>query len=97
MDAKLSLLPRDVTLFLVCAIALLHIGIIRGSSSVSGYFDLRESRDSLANTVDKIKAENLNLHEEIDRIMNSPVYARKVLRDKYHVTEDNEDIVFFAD
>ncbi len=97
MESRVPLLPRDVTLFFVAAMVILNIGLVRGSSSIAGYFDLKQSRDALALTVDRIVAENKGLREEIDRIVSSPVYARKVLRDKYHVTEENEDIVFFAD
>ncbi len=97
MEHRAAILPRDVTIFFVAAISILNIGLFRGSSSIAGYFDLKQSRDALANTVDKIIDENGSLRTEIERIVNSPVYARKVLRDKYHVTEENEDIVFFAD
>jgi cell division protein FtsB len=47
--------------------------------------------------VDKLKADNQELSEEIRKIKSSPAYARKVLRDKYHVTDANEKIIFFAD
>jgi cell division protein FtsB len=47
--------------------------------------------------VDKLKTDNQELSEEIRKIKSSPAYARKVLRDKYHVTDANEKIIFFAD
>lgn len=73
------------------------IGMLRGESSVHGYFDLQKSRDVLKQTVDVLKTENAALGDEIQRIKKSPSYARKVLRDKYHVTEEGEDIVFFPE
>ena len=44
-----------------------------------------------------IEAENARLQEEITKIKVSKSYARKVLREKYHTTDENEHIVFFAD
>ena len=73
------------------------IGMLRGESSIHGYFELKKSRDVLKQTVESIKAENASLGDEIMRIKKSPSYARKVLRDKYHVTDENEDIVFFPE
>ena len=72
-------------------------GMIRGESSVDGYFELKHSREVLSLTVDGLKQENADLSNEIMRIKKSPSYARKVLRDKYHVTDPDEDIVFFAE
>lgn len=78
-------------------IVVLAIGMLRGESSVRTYFDLRKSRGVLQETVDGLKAENSTLAEEILRLKRSPSYAKKVLRDKYHVIEEDEDIIFFAE
>ena len=45
----------------------------------------------------ELETENANLAAEIERIKESKSYARKVLRDKYHVTDDDEKIVYYAD
>lgn len=79
------------------AISVLLIGTLRGQSSIFDYFKLRKSQDILESTINKLTASNENLSEEIRKIKNSPDYARKVLRDKYHVTDPNEKIIFFAD
>ena len=79
------------------AIALLSMGILRGERSVKGYVDLRQSRDVLQSAVEALEIERNDLQLEISKLKNSPEYARKVLRDKYHLLEDSEDIVFFAD
>lgn len=86
-----------VRLVYCLAVSVLLIGTLRGESSIFDYFKLRKSQDVLEATVDKLKASNEDLSEEIRKIKGSPDYARKVLRDKYHVTDSNEKIIFFAD
>ena len=86
---------RSFPIVLGCLV--IGVGMLRGESSFKGYFDLQKSRDVLKHTVDGLKAENAVLGDEIMRIKKSPSYARKVLRDKYHVTDENEDIVFFPE
>ena len=82
---------------LACGLAVVSLGLLRGSSSIAGYYELKKSRQVLRQTVDNLKKENEGLANEILRIKSSPSYAKKVLRDKYHVTEPDEDIVFFAE
>ena len=84
-------------IILLSTSAVLAIGMIRGESPLSNYFELRESQGVLADTVHGLHQEVSTLKEEISKIENSPNYAHRVLRDKYHVTEENESIVFFAD
>ncbi|MGC5189163.1 septum formation initiator family protein, partial [Escherichia coli] len=62
-----------------------------------GYFEIKKSREVLRQTVASLEQENETLAGEFERIRTSPSYARKVLRDKYHLTEEGEDIIFFAD
>jgi len=83
-----------------CALILsivLSIGIFRGRTSIKDFFALRKSRDILAKTVDNLEKGNEDLKEELTRIKKSKSYARKVLRDKYHITDDDETILFFPD
>ena len=75
----------------------LLFGTVRGESSIRTYLDLAQSRDILNDTVDGLKKENADLSKEITKIKQSPTYARKVLRDKYHVTDANEQIIFFGE
>lgn len=82
---------------LVAAAAVLVLGMARGESGISNWRSLKKSRDVLQTTVDGIKDENRTLQDEIMRLKESPSYARKVLRDKYHVTDEGEDIVFFPE
>ena len=76
---------------------IVNVGIVRGSSTIDSYFELRKSSGILGERVDGLKKENEDLSAEIMRLKKSPDYARKVLRDKYHVTDADESIVFFAD
>ncbi len=84
-------------ILVIAGVAVISLGLVRGSSSLSDYVELKKSREVLGKTVDDLRKENEELSNEIMRIKSSPSYAKKVLRDKYHVTEPDEDIVFFAD
>lgn len=86
-----------VRLVYCLAVGVLLIGTLRGESSIFDYFKLKKSSEVLEVTVDKLKQNNEVLSDEIRRIKSSPEYAKKVLRDKYHVTDGNEKIIFFAD
>ena len=81
----------------LAGVLILNIGIFRGSSSFASYDELSKSRDVMRDTVSDLKQENDAIQNEIHRLLRSPGYARKVLRDKYHVTDPDENIVFFAD
>lgn len=81
----------------LAGVVIVNIGMVRGSSSFASYGDLTKSRDVMRATVDSLRKENAELQAEIHRLRRSPGYAKKVLRDKYHVTDPDEDIVFFAD
>ena len=75
----------------------MNIGVFRGPSRMSDFLELEKSREVLSRAVNNLKEENENLAEELSRIKSSPSYAKKILRDKYHVTEEDEDIIFFAE
>lgn len=83
----------------ICSLTFLTLanGIVRGSSGLLNYFQLTKARDTMAKTVSDLEQENARLEEEIGKIKVSKSYARKVLREKYHTTEENEHIVFFAE
>lgn len=83
----------------ICVFALLVVlnGIVRGSSGILDYFRVQETRDTMAKTVENLEKENESLTEEITKLKTSKSYARKILREKYHTTEENEHIVFFAE
>lgn len=81
----------------IATAAVLAVGLYRGDSGLKHYWDIVKSRDVLKKTVDDLGTENARLSDEIQRLKSSPGYARKVLRDKYHETEDGEAIMFFAD
>lgn len=86
-----------VRLIYCLTLIVLLIGTLRGDGSILDFFKLKKSLALLEDSIDKIEHSNQELSEEIRKIKDSPDYARKVLRDKYHVTEANEKIIFFAD
>jgi len=97
MDQRLYTSKLWLSLILGFGVSVLSVGMVRGESSVFSYLELRKSQLLLEQTVGKLRDENGDLQLEISKIKNSSTYARKVLRDKYHVTEEGERIVFFPD
>ena len=83
-------------LLLIFGIIVLAIGIVRGRSSLTVNYHLERSATTLRQQLAQISAENSALENEIRKIKNSRSYARKVLRDRYHLTERGENIFFFA-
>jgi cell division protein FtsB len=81
----------------IATAGVIALGVARGDTSLSRYWQLKKSRAVLEKAVDDLRRENAALADEIVRLKESPSYAKKVLRDKYHVTEPDEDIVFFAE
>ncbi|MDE3270082.1 MAG: septum formation initiator family protein [Pseudomonadota bacterium] len=84
-------------LLIAFGIIVLLIGVWRGESSLTHSYHLRRSAETLRQHIDQLTIGNKRLAAEIDRLRNSPSYAQKILRDRYHLVEDDEDIVFFAD
>ena len=84
---------------LLIGLFLLVIGlrVTRGDSSFSDYYALIHNRQTIEEAVAELRVKNDQLREEIVKIKTSKDYARKILRDKYHVLEDNERIMFFAE
>ena len=88
---------NGIRLLLWTASIVLVYGSIRGDNTVTKYFALSDSLSLLSQTVADIQGNVDHLQLEIHKLENSPHYARKVLRDKFHTTEENESIIFFAD
>ena len=81
----------------VFGIVVLATGIIRGRSTVTRTYQLERSAEILREQINQLTIENKKLSTEITKIENSKSYARKVLRDRYHFLDHNENIVFFAE
>ena len=97
MKLRKFTLKHGILLASASTIGVIVLGVCRGETAFSRYWQLKSSRAVLEKTVDALRVENAALSDEIARLKESPAYARKVLRDKYHVTEPDEDIVFFAE
>lgn len=86
-----------INLFTVAIIGMLTSASFRGKSSLFSYFELEDSKLVLENALASIQKEIEALEKEIEKINHSQSYAKKVLRDKYHILEEDESIIFFAD
>ena len=75
----------------------LVLGIFRGSSSIARYFELKGNLSILKRSAEALENSNRALELEIHKIKSSPLYARKILKDRYHAVDENEEIVFFPD
>jgi len=84
-------------LLLAFGVAVLLNGVYRGEQSLQKYFELSSNLQVMEDTVENLEMQNKQLEQEIHKLKTSPDYARKVLRDKYHLTEPNERIVFFTE
>ncbi len=73
------------------------IGTWRGDKTFGDYFELKASQLVLKKAVGTLEGDISRLEEEIMKITESPSYARKVYRDKYHRTEEHETIMFLGD
>ncbi len=83
--------------FILATGGLLVLGMTQGQHSFRDYFELQESRQVLVQTVNALKSDIEGLETEIVRIKSSKSYALKVLRDKYHVLKEGEEIIFITD
>ncbi len=90
-------IDRAPFIVFVWATLVLALGMYRGQSSISLYLSLKDSEIVLSKAVGNLKSENRKLEDEIFKLKKSKDYARKVLRDRYHITEGDEKIIYFAD
>lgn len=91
---NLLFLARCLTIYFLVVVA---NSIAQGNHSIGGFFDLKRSHDLIEQTVEGIKLENEQIDTELTRISSSSDYANKVLRDKYHLIEEDEELIFFDD
>lgn len=75
----------------------LILGMFRGERSLSNYVALHHKKQLLATTVSSLEANIHHLSQEIHRIENSPEYAKRILRDKYHLLAEDEHMLLFDD
>ncbi|MCX6124847.1 MAG: septum formation initiator family protein [Proteobacteria bacterium] len=96
-DVGALIVERGPRILYMWATLVFAVGIYRGETSVSRYISLKDSEVILSKAVEEIARENQRLGLEIFKLKQSKDYARKVLRDKYHATEADEKIMYFAD
>lgn len=83
--------------WLALLMIVLLIGLLRGYSGVLNYLALQKSHKILADKVSLLVNETRYLSDEIERIETSKSYAMRIYKDKYHVTEEGESILFFTE
>lgn len=81
----------------IFAMTILLLGVVRGDIGFFEYQSLARAQELLERTNGELSKEIRGLRLEVKRLETSSAYARKVLRDKYHLTDDHEQIVFFSD
>lgn len=91
------LLTKVFTGIIIAFSAILLVGIVRGSIDTLRYFDLKKSFNELKQATHNLRKENQEIELEVHKIKTSPQYAKKILKDRFHMTEDNENIVFLED
>lgn len=96
-DVGMLIIYRAPVILYVWATIAFAVGIFRGETSITRYLSLKDSEVVLTKAVTNLETENNRLEDEIFKLKKSKSYARKVLRDKYHVTETDEKIIYFAD
>ena len=90
-------MEHALRLLIVFGISVLIVGICRGEHLFSSSFRLAENASLLRQQIDQLRVENQHLALEITKLKNSKSYARKVLRDKYHLVDTGEKMVFLTD
>ena len=85
-----------VFIFFMVSFCLL-LGSFRGKHTLSNFLALKKSHLLLLEAVNALELETNKVEKEILHLRSSTNYVSKVLRDKYHIIEDGEKIIFFAD
>lgn len=81
-------------LFLIASL-LLWANFFQGKTSFSDYLALQKSQGRLKEAVIALDEEIKLLEEEIHKLEVSKDYAKKKLKERYHLTESQESIIFF--
>lgn len=89
--------PSTLNLLAFFFMILLFFHSVRDSEKYMNYLQLVKSKEILEGAINALEQENTQLENEITKIKNSKSYALKVLRDRYHLTSENEKIIFFSD
>jgi cell division protein FtsB len=77
--------------------SLLAWGTFHGETSFADYFFLKEKRDLYKKKIQALEAETQSIALEIERVEGSEAYAKKILKDKYHVLADGEKVLLFSE
>ena len=89
--------PNILLYLIFLGALLLVVSSVRGGGGLFHYLNLQKSKAILSITIEELKAEIKAMEKEIDRIESSKSYALRILKDKYHLTTKDEEVLFFAD
>lgn len=70
------------------------IGFFRGNISINDYFLLKQKKEQLSQRVNSLEQEIKQIDREIEKIKHSPAYVKKVLRDRYSIFDEREEVIF---
>lgn len=70
-------------------------GLYQNKDAYKEYKKLKRAEVNLQSKVTSLHEQINEMQTEIDSIRTSSIYAKKILTDKYHDTEDDEIIIFF--
>ena len=91
------MVPKTTHWIILGTCITLLCGLFRGDFGIVDYFSLKKTQNTLRLRIKELEKQSKEVSREIENIKKSPDYARKVLRDKYHVTEKGEHIIFFTE
>jgi cell division protein FtsB len=68
-----------------------------GEQKIFSYLNLKKSFNQLTDIVLELEDKIEKVEHEIEKIEKSKEYVKKVLKDKYHITDTNERIILFSE
>ncbi len=96
MKSRLSVQRTLVNVCFVLGLMVTFFGVFNGDVSYSNYQELKKSKSILAKAVADLESRSQMFSLEIDKLKKSPAYATRVLKDKYHYRDGDEQLIFYA-
>ncbi len=79
--------------FLLAFLTLLIYAFFTGNKSVLKLYTLHQHKNELIAEKERLKLENQQLEEEINKLQNDTRYIEEVARKKYNFRKENEEII----
>jgi cell division protein FtsB len=94
---KISFEKTIINLSFGLGILVTIFGIFNGEVGYKEFRELQKSKVILEKAVEGLEKNVSSLEYEIKKIKNSPAYAKRVLKDKYHYKDAGEELIFLPD